>query len=100
MPQYHYQANSKKHCSYCEQGFDVIQKISDESLTHCPECGASIKKIIQAPFIAGMLTRDSKNTLSEKNIEKKGFTQYRKVGKGKYEKTAGKGPNYIDGDKL
>jgi hypothetical protein len=34
-------------------------------------------------------------SLSENNIEKHGFTQFRKVEKGVYEKTAGKGPDFI-----
>jgi hypothetical protein len=33
--------------------------------------------------------------MKEGNLEKKGFTQYKKIGKGAYEKTAGKGPSHI-----
>jgi hypothetical protein len=36
--------------------------------------------------------------LREGHLAKHGFTQYRKVGKGKYEKTAGKGPSTISDD--
>jgi hypothetical protein len=36
--------------------------------------------------------------LRESNIEKAGFTQYKKIGKGVYEKTAGKGPGIIKND--
>jgi len=43
--------------------------------------------------LAGMAHLSNPN-----HIEKHGFTQYRKVGKGVYEKTAGKGPDYISGD--
>lgn len=100
MPTYHYQANSEQSCDHCAAGFDVFQKLAEAALTTCPRCHAAIKKVIQAPLIAGKLTRDANATLSEKNIEKNGFTQYRKVGHGKYEKTAGKGPSFIDKDQL
>ena len=33
--------------------------------------------------------------LKEGNLAKKGFTQYRRAGGGVYEKTAGKGPDFI-----
>jgi hypothetical protein len=36
--------------------------------------------------------------LSESHAAKNGFTQYRRAGKGVYEKTAGKGPGIIRGD--
>ena len=36
--------------------------------------------------------------LKEKKIGDAGFTQYKKIGKGVYEKTAGKGPDIIKGD--
>ena len=41
MPFYEYQ------CSACEHRLEVLQKISDEPLCYCPECGeASLKKQI------------------------------------------------------
>ncbi|WP_154222747.1 FmdB family zinc ribbon protein [Marinicella rhabdoformis] len=100
MPTYHYQASTENHCDHCVEGFDVMQKLAEAKLTQCPECGADIKKVICAPALTSQLTRDSKKTLSEQNIEKNGFTQYRKVGNGKYEKTAGKGPATIDRENL
>ncbi len=100
MPTYHYQASTDKQCTHCADGFDVMQKLADATLTSCPECGHEIRKVICAPSLTSSLTRDSKKTLSEQNIEKNGFTQYRKVGNGKYEKTAGKGPATIDRENL
>ncbi len=41
MPFYEYQ------CNACEHRLEVLQKISDEPLCYCPECGeASLKKLI------------------------------------------------------
>lgn len=100
MPTYHYIAAGETHCSYCLAGFDVVQKMVDDAFTICPQCGHDIRRVISAPALTSQLTRDSNKTLSEQNIEKNGFTQYRKVGNGKYEKTAGNGPATIDREKL
>ena len=44
MPIYEYQ------CNACGHAFDVLQKISDEPLTYCPECGAQeLRKLLSAP---------------------------------------------------
>ena len=44
MPIYEYACNS------CEHTLDALQKISDEPLTDCPECGeAALKRLISAP---------------------------------------------------
>ena len=93
MPFYEYQTTSDSHCEYCQTGFTLLQKMSDNSLTACPKCNASVKRIISAPNVKA----GDSHLLNTKNIEKSGFTQYRKAGKGKYEKTAGKGPDRISG---
>lgn len=49
-----------------------------------------MERKISAPNIGG-----KGPALDEKNIEKHGFTQYKRAGKGVYEKTAGKGPDVI-----
>ena len=37
-------------CKSCEHRFDVLQKMSDDPLVHCPECGeASLQKELSAP---------------------------------------------------
>ncbi len=44
MPIYEYQ------CGDCGHYLDALQKISDEPLKHCPDCGnASLKKLLSAP---------------------------------------------------
>ena len=60
----------------------------------CPECGAPIRQVISAPSLA----IGGAHLLKEKKIGDAGFTQYKKIGKGVYEKTAGKGPDIIKGD--
>ena len=80
-------------CSYCRDGFELVRKMTDPELILCPECGAEITQVISAPNLTL-----SSPSLDTKNIEKHGFTQYKKSSKGVYEKTAGKGPNVISAD--
>jgi len=72
-----------------------MQKMSDEPLKFCPECHNPVRRKISLPN----LTSHSPS-LSKDNIEKHGFTQFRKVEKGVYEKTAGKGPDFITDKKI
>lgn len=90
MPIYEYQASGETCCNHCRTTFDVMQKLSDEPLRFCPECLNPIARKISRPNLAS-----AGPSLSNENIEKHGFTQFRKVKKGVYEKTAGKGPDYI-----
>jgi len=44
MPIYEYQ------CKACGHVCDVLQKMSDDPLTYCPECGApELRKLLSAP---------------------------------------------------
>lgn len=44
MPIYEYQ------CNACGHVFDVLQKMSDDPLTYCPECGEpQLRKLLSAP---------------------------------------------------
>ena len=93
MPFYEYQATSEPGCDHCLAGFECLQKMSAAALTRCPECGGSVRRRISAPNISR-----SDSTLSKGNLEDKGFTQYKRVSKGQYEKTAGRGPDTISDD--
>ena len=90
MPIYEYQATGARCCDHCRNGFDVMQKLSDQPLEFCPECYNPVRRKISKPNLASPAP-----SLSESNLEKHGFTQFRKVEKGVYEKTAGKGPDFI-----
>lgn len=93
MPIYEYQPSSGLHCDYCADGFELLRKMSDSELAGCPKCGAPVRRKISAPSLG-----KSGPSLDAANIEKHGFTQYRRSGKGVYEKTAGKGPDVISDD--
>jgi putative FmdB family regulatory protein len=90
MPIYAYRPSGEHHCEFCGDGFEVTQKISEPRLQQCPRCEAPVQRQISAAAIA-----KSGPSLDPANIEKHGFTQYRRSGKGVYEKTAGKGPDRI-----
>jgi putative FmdB family regulatory protein len=93
MPIYEYRPSSEQHCEFCSHGFEVIQKIHDARLSCCPQCQAPVARQISAPSIG-----KPGPSLDSANIEKHGFTQYRRSGQGVYEKTAGKGPDVITDD--
>ena len=78
--------------------FEVLQGMNDPPLTHHPETGQPVKKLLSAPHAAGKFSDVGQGKLSASNLERLGFTQYKKAGGGKYEKTAGQGPDVIARD--
>lgn len=94
MPFYEYRCVDGPGCSHCQSGLVVLQKLDAATVEHCPHCQARVSKVISAVNVPAKGTP----TLSRENIEKAGFTQYKKVEKGVYEKTAGRGPRVIAGD--
>jgi putative FmdB family regulatory protein len=39
-------------CRDCGHTFDVVQKMTDEALTVCPECGGPLRKVFAVPAIS------------------------------------------------
>ena len=72
--------------------FEVMQRMSDAPLTTHPESGKPVRRIIAAP---NAVTRYGSGNLSNERLGKLGFTKYERAGDGKYEKTAGSGPDVI-----
>lgn len=75
--------------------FEVLQKMSDDPLTVHPTNGKPVQRILAAP---NTMTRYGPGNLSNQRLGSMGFTKYEKAGDGKYEKTAGQGPDVISGD--
>lgn len=92
MPIYEY-APDGGGCARCQGRFDVLQRIADPPLAQCPECGQPCHRVPSAASVAA----GGAHRLKESHVGAHGFTQYRKVGKGKYEKTVGRGPDTIEG---
>lgn len=82
MPIYEYAADDPetRSCPKCKEGFDVIQKIADERLTACPDCGAPVHRVISAPALGR-----SQTSLDDR-AKNAGFTKLKRLGKGEYEK--------------
>jgi len=81
MPLYVYEAKDpSKGCDRCRGGFEITQSLKDEKLTACPDCGAEIFRVIQAPGLG-----HSKTDLHYR-AKRAGFHTLKKVNKGEYEK--------------
>jgi predicted nucleic acid-binding Zn ribbon protein len=72
--------------------FEVLQEMSEPPLTHHPENGKPVQRLLHAP---STLRRFGAGNLNDARLDRLGFTKYQRSGKGTYEKTAGKGPNII-----
>jgi len=45
MPTYEYR------CRACDHTFEIVQRMSDDTLTICPECGGELRKVFAPPVI-------------------------------------------------
>ncbi len=80
------------------RSFEIIQSIKDPPLTAHPETGQPVRRAIVAPTL-GLAMSAVRSRLSNKNLERLGFTKYERKGKGYMERVAGKqGPRAIAGD--
>lgn len=98
MPIYMYRAvlkkkNEVRKCEHCAKPFEVVQRMSDEALTVCPQCSGAIERVIMAPNLNGA---GKVKTPSDAQLARSGFTQYKKKGKGYYEKSFGTGPSTLN----
>lgn len=80
--------------------FEHVQSMKDAPLTKHPETGEPVRRAIVAPAIAGNASPlKDKARLSNKNLERLGFTKYERKGKGYMERVAGKeGPQSISSE--
>ena len=97
MPTYVYQVVNEDGSE--GEVFEVVQKMTDQPLKTHPETGKPVQRVITAPNIAGNWSdAATKQKLSDKNLDRLGFTKYQRAGDGKFEKRAGSGPNVISAD--
>ena len=89
MPLYDYAPASGK-CGQCDGRFEVVQRIADAKLTHCPTCNQPVERLIGAPALGG------KYSVSDQKVKQLGMTKYKKAEDGVYERTAGSfGPEVL-----
>ena len=84
MPIYVYQAK-KGGCDTCRESFEYKQSMKDDALKKCPDCGASVQRVICAPFLR--TGRSDKSVLSDSNLKKHGFEKLVNEGDGKFRRT-------------
>jgi len=81
MPTYEYEAlDTSKSCPFCRQGFELVRALRAPPVTECPQCGATVHKIISAPAIGR-----SGSSLDDR-AKNAGFSKLKRLGKGEYEK--------------
>jgi hypothetical protein len=78
--------------------FEVLQGIREPVLTKHPETGEPVERLISAASVPRPTGGPIKGDISNKNLEKLGFTKYQKTATGKYEKVLGEGPSQISRD--
>ena len=99
MPTYLYELLDKKGQS-TGKTFELVQSMKEDALAKHPETGEPCRRAIVAPNIAGKWSDiKGKAALSNKNLERMGFTKYERKGKGYMERVAGKeGPKSISAE--
>lgn len=92
MPTYDYEFMSGPRRG---ERFELVQRMSEAPLTRHPETGEPIRRVPAAPMIGGRHSEaGQKQRLSDKNLERLGFTKLVKTDKG-YEKAFGGGPESL-----
>lgn len=77
--------------------FEIFQAMSDEPLTKHPETGRPVRRVVTAPNVPRYYhPQSTSKMLSDKNLDRLGFTKYVKKSGGGYEKRAGPGPDTLD----
>ena len=82
MPTYEYT------CRDCGHTFDIVQSMWDESLTMCPECGGSLRKVFAPPAIS---FKGSGFYATDHGKKSKASAESRSGGEKSEKKTDGKG---------
>ena len=90
MPTYVYEATKEgAGCESCNARFEIVQRMSDDPLSLCPLCGASVRRVIQA---ANINTSIIGGKISDSKLKSAGFTKLVKGSDGKYKKAFGNDP--------
>lgn len=85
MPIYEYEPCDHD-CLICSGRVEALQGINDAPHEFCPTCGLPVKRVVSS------VSFEMKKAMSPDKAASRGFTTYRKAGKGTYEKIGGDGP--------
>jgi len=73
MPTYGYEAvDLDKGCEHCRRGFEVIQRISESPLEHCPRCKNAIGRVLFPPTLVVKGSPVSETDKKIKEYEREG----------------------------
>lgn len=78
--------------------FEVLQHLGESPLKSDPETGEPVERLISAASVPRPPADRIKGDISNKNLERQGFTKYQKSKTGTYEKVLGDGPDLIRKD--
>ena len=78
--------------------FEVLQGITEPALQVHPETGEPVERLISAASVPRPSGGPIRGDISNRSLEKQGFTKYQKTSTGKYEKVLGDGPDLIKRD--
>jgi putative FmdB family regulatory protein len=84
VPIYEYEPDDRE-CLMCDGKVEVLQGVNEEALKYCPYCGLEVRRVIS------QVSFQVDRTPSAEKAAKKGFTTFRRAGKGVWEKIAGPG---------
>lgn len=86
MPTYTYETTDPRvACKLCLEPFEIRQKMSEEPLEACPECGGPVQRIITAVGVNTRYARMEKAP-SDKELKRHGFHKLVNEGEGKFRK--------------
>jgi putative FmdB family regulatory protein len=80
MPTYEYEPCSGE-CRICKEGFSLTRPLSAPPLENCPLCRQPVRKIF-----SGFSTPKVLKPLSVAEARNAGFSVWKRVGKGEYER--------------
>jgi putative FmdB family regulatory protein len=89
MPIYEYEPDGWT-CYICDGKVEVMQAVDDAPLEYCPTCGLEVRKVISKASIK------IAPSVSPEKAAQRGFTTFRRLEKGKFEKIAGEGPEILE----
>lgn len=92
MPIYEYEPVDRE-CFICNGRVEFMQNVSEGPLEYCPTCGLEVRRIVSRASIQIRPGSDPDKAA------KRGFTTFKRVEKGKWERIGGEGPDMIVGKK-
>jgi putative FmdB family regulatory protein len=73
MPTYEYRAmNLDRCCDHCRSGFEIVQRMSEPALAHCPHCKGPVCRVIFPPTLVIKGSPITKTDRKIKEYEKEG----------------------------